>query len=148
MQVSVYRDHATCVCGWYKYDKVCKHSLAVASFKAIMTDHLNFIRKKSSKVSIRTALAEHDVQKATAGKKGGKNKYGYRPARGKAQPSSSRSTETATTSGPLYSEIHHNENKFELMFLVEGAKRCKSYHLDFCHRKKVIPFDVIFSYRE
>ena len=69
MQVSVYRDHATCVCGRYKYDKVCKHSLAVASFKAIMTDHLNFIRKKSSKVSKRTALAEHDVQKATAGKK-------------------------------------------------------------------------------
>ena len=85
MQVSVYRDHATCVCGRYKYDKVCKHSLAVASFKAIMTDHLNFIRKKSSKVSKRTALAEHDVQKATAGKKGGKNKYGYRPARGKGQ---------------------------------------------------------------
>ena len=69
VQVSVYRDHATCVCGRYKYDKVCKHSLAVASFKAIMTDHLNFIRKKSSKVSKRTALAEHDVQKATAGKK-------------------------------------------------------------------------------
>ena len=81
-------------------------------------------------------------------KKGGKNKYGYRPARGKAQPSSSRSMETATTSGPLYSEIHHNENKFELMFLVEGAKRCKSCHLDFCHRKKVIPFDVIFSHKE
>ena len=148
MQVSVYRDHATCVCGRYKYDKVCKHSLAVASFKAIMTDHLNFIRKKSSKVSKRTALAELDVQEAMAGKKGGKNKYGYRPARGKAQPSLSGSTETATTSGPLYSEIHHNENKFELMFLVEGAKRCKSCHLDFCHRKKVIPFDVIFSYRE
>ena len=147
VQVSVYRDHATCVCGRYKYDKVCKHSLAVAAFKAIMTDHLNFIKKKSSKVRKRTALAEHDMQKATAGKKGGKNKYGYRPARGKAQPSSSASAETATTSGPLYSDIHHNENEFELMFLVEGAKRCKSCHLDFCHKKKVIPFDVIFSHK-
>ena len=148
VQVSVYRDHATCVCGRYKYDKVCKHSLAVAAFKAIMTDHLNFIRKKSSKVGKRTALAEHDVQKATAGKKGGKNKYGYRPASGEAQSSSSASAETANTSEPLYSEIHHNENEFELMFLVEGAKRCKSCHLVFCHRKKVISFDVIFSHKE
>ena len=81
-----------------------------------MTDHLNFIRRKSSKDHNRTALAEHDVQKAMAGKKGGKNKYGYRPARGKAQPSSSGSAETATSSGPLYSEIHHNENAFEFMF--------------------------------
>ena len=144
VQVSVYRDHATCVCGRYKYDKICKHSLAVAASKAILTEHLNFVRSKSGQVRKRTALAEHDVQKATAGKKGGRNKYGYRPARGKAQPSSSASAQT----GPLYSEIHHNENPFELVFLVESVKRCKSCHLDFCHRKKVIPFDLIFSHKE
>ena len=125
VQVSVYRDHATCVCGRY-------------------LRHLNFVRSKSGQVHKRTALAEHDVQKATAGKKGGRNKYGYRPARGKAQPSSSASAQT----GPLYSEIHHNENPFELVFLVESVKRCKSCHLNFCHRKKVIPFDVIFSHKE
>ena len=72
VQVSVYRDHATCVCGRY-------------------LRHLNFVRSKSGQVHKRTPLAEHDVQKATAGKKGGRNKYGYRPARGKAQPSSSAS---------------------------------------------------------
>ena len=144
VQVSVYRDHATCVCGRYKYVKICKHSLAVAASKAILTEHLNFVRSKSGQVRKRTALAEHDVQKATAGKKGGRNKYGYRPARGKAQPSSSASAQT----GPLYSEIHHNENPFELVFLVESVKRCKSCHLDFCHRKKVIPFDLIFSHKE
>ena len=33
------------------------------------------------------------------------------------------------------------------MFLTDGAKRCKSCHLDFCHRK-VIPFDIIFSHKE
>lgn len=82
----------------------------------------------------------------TAGKKGGKNKYAYRPARGMAQPSSSDSAETAST--PLYSEIYHNENLFELMFLSEGATRCKSCHLAFCHRRKVIPFNVIFSHKE
>lgn len=93
----------------------------------------------------RTALAKHHVQKETAGKKGGKNNYAYRPTRGMAQPSSSDSMETAST--PLYSEIYHNENLFELMFLLEGATRCKSWHLDFCHRK-VIPSDVIFSHKE
>ena len=144
VQVSVYRDHATCVCGRYKYDKICKHSLAVAASKAILTEHLNFVRSKSGQVRKRTALAEHDVQKATAGKKDGRNKYGYRPAKGKAEPSSSASEQT----GPLYSEIHHNENPFELVFLVENVKRCKSCHLNFCHRKKVITFNVIFSHKE
>ena len=136
MQVSVYSDHAMCVCGLYKYDNICKHSLAAAAFKSILAAHLDFMRKESKKNRNRTALAEHDICKETAGKKGGKNKYGYRPARGMAQPSSSDSVETAST--PLYSEIYHNENLFELMFLSEGATRCKLCHLDFCHRKKVI----------
>lgn len=146
LQVSVYSDHATCVCGRYKHDNICKHSLAVAAFKSILASHLDFIRKKKKKVCSKTALAEHDVQKNTAGKKGGTNKYPYRPSRGKAAPSSSESTEVGDT--PLYSEIFHNENPFELMFLSEGIKRCKSCHLDFCHRKKVIPFDVIFAHKE
>jgi len=146
LQVSVYSDHATCVCGRYKHDNICKHSLAVAALKSILAAHLDFIRKKSKKVCSRTALAEHDVRKETAGKKGGKNKYPYRPARGKPTTSTSVSTEVADT--PLYSEIYHNENSFVLMFLSEDAKRCKSCHLDFCHKKKTIPFDVIFSHKE
>ena len=44
--------------------------------------------------------------------------------------------------------IFHNEKPFTLMFLTDGAKSCKSCHLDFCHRKKVIPFDLIFSHKE
>ena len=35
-----------------------------------------------------------------------------------------------------------------LFMSSEGATRCKSCHLDFFHREKVIPFDVIFSYKE
>ena len=146
MEVSVYSDHVTCVCGRYKYDNICKHSLAAAAFKSILAAHLDFIRKKSRKDCNSMALAEHDVLKETAGKKGGKNKYTYWPARGMAQPSSSDFAETAST--PLYSEIYHNENLFELMFLLEGATRCESCHLDFCHRRKVIPFDVFFSYNK
>jgi len=57
VQVSVYSDHATCVFGRYKYDNICKHSLAVAAFKSILAAHLDFIRKKSRKDRKRMALA-------------------------------------------------------------------------------------------
>lgn len=77
------------------------------------------------------AHAEHDVQKETAGKKGGKNKYAYQPARGMAQPSSSDSAETAST--PLYLEIYHNENLFELMFLSEGQ----------CNQVQIVPSGLL-----
>lgn len=36
VEVSVYSDHATCVCGRYKNDNMCKHSLAVGAFKSIL----------------------------------------------------------------------------------------------------------------
>lgn len=45
-QVSVYRDHANCVCGKYKDDRICKHSLAVAALMSILCADLNFIREK------------------------------------------------------------------------------------------------------
>lgn len=132
MQVSVYGDHTTCVCGRYKHDSICKHSLAVAAHNSILCAHLDFIRKKTKKGRSRTALAEHDVRKETAGKKGSKNKYVYRPARGKASSSSNPTVEEDQASQtPLYSEIYHNENLFVLMFLTEDARRCKSCQLDY-----------------
>ena len=59
-----------------------------------------------------------------------------------------RTEEEKANANSLYTEIYHNENPFILMFLTEAAKRCKSCQLDFCHRKKVIPFDIIFSHKE
>ena len=72
VQVSVYSDHATCVCGRFKHDSICKHSLAVASLMFIRHVHLNFIRKKARKGNSKTALAKYEVRKETAGKKGGR----------------------------------------------------------------------------
>ena len=83
VQVSVFSDHATCVCRRYKHDSICKNSLAVAALISIPCVHLDFIRKKSRKVHSNTAPAEYEVRKEIAGKKGGKNKYPYRPMRGK-----------------------------------------------------------------
>lgn len=94
---SVYSDHATCVCGLYKYDNIFKHSLAVAAFNSTLAAHLDFIKKKSRKDRTRTALAEYDVRRDTAGNKENKRKYPYRPARVMAQPNSSHFAETAST---------------------------------------------------
>lgn len=151
VQVSVFSEHATCVCGRYKHDSICKHSLAVATLMSILCAHLNFIKKKSRKSHSKTALADYEVRKTLAGKKGGKNKYPYRPARGKqTSPSGTiaHTEEEQANTNPLYTEIYHYENPFIFMFLTDGAKRCKSCHLDFCHRMKVIPFDIIFSHKK
>ena len=145
LQVTVYKDHAACVCGRFRYDNICKHSLAVAALQSILPAHLNFVERKSRRNGGgRTALAEHDVNKKTAGKKGGKNKNNYRPARGKDVVAS----DEARQGNPLFSAIHHNNNPFVLRFLHENAKRCQACDTDFCHRKRVIPFDLIFEHRE
>lgn len=94
VQVSVFSDHATYVRGRYKHDSICKHSLAVAALMSILCVHLNFIRKKSAKGHDRTAFAKYEVRKEIAGKKGGKNKYPYRPARDKETSPIGTSTRT------------------------------------------------------
>ena len=108
--------------------------------------------KNQQKVIARRSLPNTRLtRKEIAGKKGDKNKYPYRPARGKETSPTGTITcteEEQANTNPLYTEIYHNENPFILMFLTDGAKRCKSCHLDFCHRKKVIPFDLIFSHKE
>ena len=56
----------------------------------------------------RMAVAECNICKEIAGKKGGKNMYTYQTVRGMAQPCDS----AETGSSWLYSEIEHNENLF------------------------------------
>ena len=59
--VTVYSSHVGCVCGRYRHDSICKHSIAVAARKSILSNHFNFLKKKSNKGG-RKALAEHDVR--------------------------------------------------------------------------------------
>lgn len=140
--VTVYGDHVTCVCGRYRHDHVCKHSLAVAARQSLLPAHFDFLRKKIKKGKGLTALAEHDVNKNTAGKKGSRNKNSYRPERG------SSGDGKTNQGGQLFTEIHHNDNNFVLMFLPKEAKQCKSCDLSFCHRVKVIPFNLVFAHKE
>ena len=45
---------------------------------------------------------------------------------------------------PLFS-APQQQQPFVLRFLHENAKRCKACDTDLCHRKRIIPFDLIFA---
>ena len=126
--MTVYSGHVGCVCGRYRHDSICKHSIAVAARQSILSTHFNFLKKKSNKGGC-TALAEHDVNKNTAGKR----KQQWSRNEQACQP---------------YTEIHYNENQFFLMFLRKEAKTCKTCAIEFCQRKQVIPFNIVFAHKE
>ena len=148
VQVSVFSDHATCVCGRYKHDSICKHSLAVATLMSILCVHLDFIKKKSRKSHSETALAEYDVRKTLAGKKGAKNKYPCRPARGKGPSPSgtiAHTEEEQANTNPLYTEIYHNP--FILMLLTAGQKDASHVIWTFVTGRRSSPLTLYFHTR-
>lgn len=102
------------------------------------------MKKKSNKGG-RTALAEQDVNKHTAGKKGARNKNSYRPERRNNSVAAVGSNDQA---GQIFTEIHHNENQFVLMLLPKDAKTCKTCDIAFCQRKQIIPFNMVFAHKE
>lgn len=144
VDVSIHKEHVSCVCGRYRHDKLCKHSLAVAAKVSVLQTHLCFI-KKTGTLGFHTPLTEGNFNKVTAGKKGGRNNNNYR-CRGKKNVQ----CEAATSSQKdgMYTEIFHNDNNFVVMFLPKEAKSCKSCEKDFCHRLKVQPFDLVLAHKE
>lgn len=62
----------SCRCASYKYDSVCKHSIAVAGKVRILEQHLKQITKASRipRYGRRSSLVEANVNKNVAGKKG------------------------------------------------------------------------------
>lgn len=125
VEVKVFKDHSSCICGRYRSDGICKHSLAVASLQSQLPKHLDFIRKRFKRDGNRTSLAEYNVRKDTAGKKGARNKVSYRAERAKGRSASSTEGKGNNQNQP-FTEIHHNDNQFNLLFLTEEADTCKS----------------------
>ena len=136
-------------------DRVCKHSIAVAEKVGMLNEHLKFIGKNGknsdgSKCS-RSALAEADIDKKVAGKKGSTNKYRYRPTSAGDKSTASPDNGAQSTSqlqSRLYSEIHHNDNPFLLRILPKEAKICKGCNNHFCHRQIIIPHDLVLEHKE
>ena len=129
---------------------VCKHSIAVADKVGILEQHIQFISKPSAKKGARSALAEANVHKEVAGKKGGKNKYPYRPSRSQQEVADKASGQglSQSSTGYTYKEIHHKDNPFVLRILPKNAKKCKQCGTDFCHRLRIIPNDLVFEHQE
>lgn len=148
---TVNKTHVRCSCPAYKFDSVCKHSIAVAAKAGILQTHLQVI-SKAPKKGCRTALAEGSVDKQVAGKKGSRNKNAYRPARktttNSKESSSDVNDQTSPLNGQIYTEIYHNDNPFVLQILPEQAKRCGHCKKDFCHRQRIIPLDLVFQHSE
>ena len=129
VQCTVNTNFVSCNCPSYKFDSICKHSIAVAQLKGFLEKHLNHVTKKSGPKFTKAALAEANVDKQRAGKKGGRNKTKYRPSKQQTTPAE---VEKPRSQG-LYTHIHHNDNPFVVRLLPEEAKKCKTCNVDFCH---------------
>ena len=69
VEFTVNKRYVSCRCPSFKFDSVCKHSIAVADKVGILEQHIQFISKPSAKKGPRSALAEANVNKEVAGKK-------------------------------------------------------------------------------
>lgn len=143
-ECAVLKDHVKCCCSSFKFDSVCMHSIAVAKREGMLQEHLKFITKPSNqRPPSKSALAEANVNKVTAGKKGSRNKTKYRP-----QPDKKSTSKSSNSGAQIYTEIYHNDNPFILRLLPKEAKACKQCHHDFCHRIKVVPYDLVLEHKE
>ena len=154
VECTINKSYVSCRCPSFKFGSVCKHSIAVAEKIGILDQHLQFISKASNAKSAgaRSTLAEANVNKEVAGKKGARNKYPFRPSRSdKQHTTSNASGQDQPAQGCakyLYTEIHHNDNPFVLGILPKEAKSCKQFKTDFCHRMRIIPNDLVFEHQE
>ena len=134
----------------FKADKVCKHSVAVAEKNEMLRKHLEQICKgQGEKNASRTALAETFMNKSVAGKKGSRKKSYYCPSSANDSTATAmQSEESSNNATYVYNEIYHNDHSFVLCLLPSDAKTCKGWKNDFCHRQKIMPFDLMSSHKE
>ena len=118
----------------------------------MLEEHLKFIGKTSDRRKCsRSALAEANVDKRVAGKKGSTNKYRYCPISAGEKSTATPDDEAQSTSQPQtrwYSEIYRNNNRFVLRILPKEAKICKGWNNHFCHRQRIIPHDPVLEHKE
>lgn len=152
VECTVNKSYVSCRCPSFKFDSVCKHSIAVAEKVGILDQHLQFIVSKAPNAGSRSTLAEAHVNKEVAGKKGVVNKYPFRPSRSQKPPATDKVADQGLSqvrsASYIYKEIHHNDNPFVLRILPKQAKRCTQCKTDFCHRVRVIPNDLVFEHLE
>lgn len=144
-ECTVYRDHVTCNCPCYKFNKLCKHSLCVAENSQLLKLHIEHF-KKSPRRSKPSKSGLVVPEKAAPGKKGGANRNSWRESRGKTNPSCPKAQSVAYP----FKEIHHNDRPLTLCFLSEEpkAKECRQCRTEFPRRTMIVPFDLVVSHEE
>ena len=150
VESTAHANHVSCRCPSFKADKVCKHTVAVAEKSGILRQHLGHICKdQGQQGASRTALAEAFLNKSVAGKKGSTNKFHYRPHNTNCTTEKATQSQVSSDNTThVYSETYHNDNPFVLCMLPPEAKTCKGCQHDFCHRQKIIPYNLVFAHKE
>lgn len=117
----------------------------------MLDEHLKFIAKTSGRREYsRGNLAEVNVDKSVAGKKGSTYKHWYRPTSEREKSATAPDNEADGTNQQhteLYSEIYHNDNPFVLCLLPKEAKLGKGCNYHFCHRQRM-PHDLVLEHKE
>ena len=108
------KTHVTCVCNSYKYDSVCKHSIAVSLRENILESHLQNIKQGTggSRAGLVTPVNDN-----CAGKKGHKAKNPWR-ASGSRQTTSDQNTTQVPEGRTLV--FHHNDKPFVVTFIDDA----------------------------
>lgn len=142
------KTHITCVCNSYKYDSVCKHSIAVSLRVNILESHLQNIKQGTggSRAGLVTPVNDN-----CAGKKRYKAKNPWR-ASCSCQTSSSTSDQNTTQSAPegFPQAVHHNDKPFVVTFIDDApkAQECQPCNTGFIQRTKIISFDIVLGHKE
>ncbi|CAH3193680.1 unnamed protein product, partial [Porites evermanni] len=130
VQCTVNTNFVSCNCPSYKFDNICKHSIAVPQLKECLEEHLNFVMQKSKVPKECREKGTQKYKQIFAGKKGRRNINKYCPSK---QQSTAAEVPQSNTND-VYTELHHNNNPFVICLLPAEAKQCKTCEVDFCHQ--------------
>ena len=140
------KTHVTCVCNSYKYDSVCKHSIAV-SLRDILECHLQSIKQGTGGSRARLVTPVNDN---CAGKKGHKAKNPWRAPCSCQTPASTSHQNTTEAPEGFTPAVHHNDKPFVVTFIDDApkAQECRTCKTSFIRRTKILPFDIVLRHEE
>ena len=141
------KTHVTCVCNSYKYDSVCKHSIAVSHRENILESHLQSIKQGTGGSRARLVTPVNDN---CAGKKGHKAKNPWRASRSCQTPASTSHQSTTQAPEGFTPAVHHNDKPFVVTFIDDAPKAqdCQTCKTGFIRRTKILPFDIVLGHEE
>lgn len=132
-----------CECEFFASTKLCSHAVAVAEIIGKLSEYIQWVAK--SKKSPNLAVLYKNKIPQNAGKK--PNQKARKP-KGKASENKIILTGERTPL-PVFTEIYHNENPFQVQFLAPKKNRiCPSCGVEFPSKFLASPFDICLVHKE